>query len=246
MNWKLLALMFAIGLPGVVAVAWLVTPTLLAGRELPAPLDVVVIATAIQSAVLLAIAAAIGAWLAPRVGLHAPLLEAWLTGRSTSTVLQAQWLPGLIGAAFGAGLLHAFVLLAPEPLSALQDRTSMPLLARVLYGGLTEEVLVRWGLMTLLLWLFWRVVQGGVGEPSAAIAWAAIIVSALVFGLAHLPTVSALLGELRGAVPVYVVFANAAFGLVAGFLYWRHGLEAAAIAHVGAHLGAALLSTLRA
>ena len=30
--------------------------------------------------------------------------------------------------------------------------------------------------------------------------------------------------------------ANALFGFVAGFLYWRRGLEAAMIAHMVAHL----------
>lgn len=35
----------------------------------------------------------------------------------------------------------------------------------------------------------------------------------------------------------YVVLGNAAFGLVAGWLYWRYGLEAAVLAHAGAHVG---------
>jgi len=39
-------------------------------------------------------------------------------------------------------------------------------------------------------------------------------------------------------VPVvaFVLVGNTAFGLVAGWLYARHGLEAAVIAHVLAHL----------
>jgi hypothetical protein len=35
---------------------------------------------------------------------------------------------------------------------------------------------------------------------------------------------------------VYVISANSLFGFVAGFLYWRRGLEAAMIAHMFAHV----------
>ena len=63
-----------------------------------------------------------------------------------------------------------------------------------------------------------------------------IVLSALVFGLAHLPVVATAVGPLPASAAAYVTLANAAFGLVAGYLFWRHGLEAAIIAHVAAHL----------
>jgi len=34
----------------------------------------------------------------------------------------------------------------------------------------------------------------------------------------------------------FIVLANSFFGLVAGYLYWRKGLEAAIIAHMSAHI----------
>lgn len=34
----------------------------------------------------------------------------------------------------------------------------------------------------------------------------------------------------------YVIVANSIFGLIAGYLYWQKGLEAAIIAHMSAHL----------
>ena len=42
----------------------------------------------------------------------------------------------------------------------------------------------------------------------------------------------------------YVVLGNSAFGVVAGWLYWRHGLEAAVLAHAGTHLGVVALAAL--
>jgi membrane protease YdiL (CAAX protease family) len=47
---------------------------------------------------------------------------------------------------------------------------------------------------------------------------------------------SYLVGSLTGAVVFFVVGVNAAFGLLFGWLYWRHGLESAMIAHAMTHL----------
>lgn len=152
----------------------------------------------------------------------------------------AQWLPGLAGGAAGAALLLAFARFAPPSLSRLQERFTMPLSARLLYGGLTEEILVRWGLMTVLAWLLGSIVPDG----SVAI-WLSIVLSALVFGALHLPVVSAMLGTLSVRLVLYIVFANAAFGIIAGVLYWRHGLDAAILAHILAHLGAYAMERTR-
>lgn len=37
---------------------------------------------------------------------------------------------------------------SPATLATLDGKFSPPLYARMLYGGITEEVLLRWGLMT--------------------------------------------------------------------------------------------------
>ena len=110
------------------------------------------------------------------------------------------------------------------------------LLVRVLYGGITEELLLRWGVMTLLLWTPWRLFQRGAAKPRPGIVVFAVLASALVFGLGHLPTVLAFGGELSRGVVLYVLGGNALFGIVTGFLFWRYGLEAAMLAHALAHV----------
>jgi hypothetical protein len=35
---------------------------------------------------------------------------------------------------------------------------------------------------------------------------------------------------------IYITAGNAMFGLVAGFLFWHYGFEAAILAHIMAHL----------
>lgn len=233
---KSVLLIWLAGMPGVLAVSFLALPLLLEGHPMPAPPFVVSIASAMQSAVLLALAAWTGVKLAPHVALHAPVLSGAAHGRIDTTALRAQLLPGTVGGMLGVAILVAFVHFAPPALALLQDRFSLPLAVRVLYGGITEEILVRWGLMTLLAWAFWRIFQKGSGEPAAFVLWAAILLSAVAFGALHLPMAAAMLGPAPGALSFYIVVANAAFGIVAGFLFWRHGLEAAMLAHVIAHV----------
>ena len=52
---------------------------------------------------------------------------------------------------------------------------------RVMFGGIAEEVITRWGLMSLLVWLgaLW------LGNQDAGVVWAAIVISGLLFGLGH-------------------------------------------------------------
>jgi len=106
----------------------------------------------------------------------------------------------------------------------------------MLYGGLTEELLCRWGIMSLLLWTAWRLLQFERSLPSASLAWVSIVASAAIFALAHLPAAAALAGGLRREIIIYVVIGNTAFGVLAGYLFWRHGLETAMICHAMSHL----------
>lgn len=236
MNGKLAFLLVVLALPGVFAVSWLALPLLVAGRELPVPLATLQIASALQGAVLATVCAFAGALLAPRVGLRAPHLEALATRGSLSLPTRAQLLLGGAGGVLGGVILVGFDALAPEALAQLRDNGEIPLAARLLYGGITEEVLVRWGGMSVLAWIGWRLLQGGRGEASGLVMGAAVGLSALVFGLAHVPSAVAMAGAASLPLIVYVTFANAAFGGIAGMLFWRCGLEAAMLAHILAHL----------
>jgi hypothetical protein len=111
-------------------------------------------------------------------------------------------------------------------------RIKLGIWGRVLYGGVVEEVLMRWGLMTFLVWLGALLV----GRPSAGVIWAAILVSGVLFGLGHAPSHVA-----AGARPTpmffsAIVFLNLWAGTIFAWLYWHYGLEAAMIGHALFHL----------
>ena len=236
MNTKLCIFVWLAGVPGIISVVWLALPILLQGRTLPMSFGTVQVISAAQSLVLLAIAAAVGSGLAHKVALDAPLLSAITTPKSMVTPVSKLLIPGIVGGLAGGLLLLVASRFTPSALVPLLDKYSFPLVTRVLYGGITEEVLVRWGLMTLIVWVLWRFFQGGIGSPSTLVVVSSIALSAVLFGVGHLPAARAILGVLSTQVTLFVIVGNWIFGLMAGYLYWQYGLEAAIVAHIVAHV----------
>jgi membrane protease YdiL (CAAX protease family) len=136
----------------------------------------------------------------------------------------------------GGLLLFASLRLSPAAIAAVQGQFNPPLYARVLYGGITEEVLLRWGLMTAFTWLAWRFFQGKRGAVRPGLTWLALAVSALLFAVGHLPAAAYFIGALTGPVVFFVIGLNTTFGLLFGWLFWRRGLESAMVAHAMTHL----------
>ena len=229
-------LLWAAGTLGAAAVTIGVLSQLSATMSLPAPLWLIILASVFQSAVILALAVWGGTALAPALGLRAPAFEAAAAARPIMAALRPQILPGLIAGVAAGLLLFLSLRLSPEPVAGLQGPFTPPLYARVLYGGITEEVLLRWGLMTAFTWLAWRFIQGKHGAVRPGLVWLALVASALLFGVGHLPVASYLIGSLTAAVVLFVVGVNTAFGLLFGWLFWRRGLESAMIAHAVTHL----------
>ncbi len=234
-----------------------------ASPELPSP-ELLKLVALIQPTVLMSLSVLIGVWLAPKVGLHAPASEALAERNPFMPALRPQIVPGLVaGLASGVAIVAVWVITKPFlpaefVARALEFNKFIPHAVRVLYGGFTEELLLRWGLMTFLVWILFAIfgkpaarsakdeaavsTDESVREPnpssrpSGIFFIIAIVVSAVVFGLGHLPVASLLAGGLTVPIVIYVITANSIFGIVAGFLYWRRGLEAAMLAHIFAHV----------
>lgn len=246
MKWtertRLIATLVAISLPGIVLVA-LQVPGMVANldAELP-PSAVLVLVTALQTLVLVTALAALGAWLAPKVGLAAPVLSGSASGRSALSVLTSQARVA-VPAGIGIGVLIVAVEVMvfrpwlPDELYLLGTPLTFGyLLAGLLYGGIVEEVLLRWGAMSLFAWLVFR----ALGRQHLSIALLlGNALAAILFGVGHLPAVNALAGELTTPVIVRTLVLNAVPGFVFGLFFQHRGLEAAMLAHMGAHLGMA-------
>jgi hypothetical protein len=241
MSIKRFAVLWLAGMAGIVS---------LLGMNLPIPEDAALqlplwgikLLSLIQPTILLFVAVWIGIALAHKVGLSAPLAEAVASGASVSKAIQPQLLPAIIGGLVGGIALVAIEFFA-KPLLPIDFVTqaeafsgNTPFLTRILYGGITEELLLRWGLMTLFVWSGWRIFAKGQGKPSALYFVMAIVLSAFLFGLGHLPLAFLFGTQITTSVITYVIVGNSIFGLIAGYLYWQKGLEAAIIAHMLVHV----------
>jgi hypothetical protein len=248
MSTKLFAILWVAGMTGVLSLLLIDLSVIMAnlpgagGTELPFHPLLIKLVSTIQPTILLSIAVFIGLQLGPLVGLSAPAAEALAKGDGFVAALKPQVVPGLIaGFVGGVMILSSWLLFRPllPPVfitRAEKLNTSMPSLTRLLYGGITEELLLRWGLLTLLVWVAWRLFQRGRGTPRTIYFVSAIVISSVLFGIGHLPLVVALGVDFTVPIVTFVVFANSLFGLIAGYLYWKKGLEAAIIAHMTAHI----------
>ena len=213
------------------------------GQEPPAITPLIKIASLIQPLVLVAIGVVVGLALAHRIGLSAPVAEAIARRKGIWEPLRPQIIPGIIGGLVAAIaiILTAYIAGPHLPADAGEKISGflalMPLVTRMLYGGIIEELLLRWGFLTFLVWLAWRIFQKSNGVPRPIFFVGAIILSAIVFGIGHLPIAYLLFpGRVDSALTLFVIVANSLFGLIAGFLYWKKGLEAAIVAHMITHL----------
>ena len=245
---KLFVILFFAGWAGVLSVLLIDFSALVRlipaqpGNEIPTITPALKIVSLIQPSLLLAIAVVVGVFLAPRVGLAAPVANAIASRSSIGSALKPQLLPGLIGGIIGGTLILLIAAsfksyLTSTTLERIGQFTNLtPIAMRLLYGGITEELLLRWGFMTFLVWLGWRLLQKRKGRPGTMIFVGAIAVSAFVFGIGHLPVAFAILRELSIALTLFVISANSVFGLIGGYLYWKKGLESSMTAHAVTHI----------
>ena len=247
---------FLAGIPGIIALVlyiYLTTDPTIVPEGLS--LGMLAVLSAITPLLLLAVACGLGAYCAHRVGLRSYLVDRLATGDPVWRRLR-----GELRLAVGLGLIGSTVIvvldlaLAPflsQDLPAVvsaQNPLVVDVLAyapvRFLYGGITEELLLRFGLMSALAFAGWYVTgRRGVG-PSALVMWIAILVSAVLFGVGHLPA----LAQTTTLTPLLIgrtVLLNAIGGVVFGWLYWRHSLEAAMVSHMTFHVPLTLLSLVQ-
>ncbi|MCX6120006.1 MAG: hypothetical protein NTX44_00100 [Ignavibacteriales bacterium] len=178
--------------------------------------------------------AASGAYLTPRIGFRAYLAEISIKKKDFWIVLKRQF---FYGAPIGlAGAIVAYFI-APDFISYL---TMVPFLTR-LFGGVFEEVIMRWGLLTIIVWILWRIFQHGIGIPKKLLIYLCIFLSQILFACGHTPA----LINFGITNPAWSIFTIFIVSLPWGWLFWKHGLESAFIAHACFHAFVALFVAVK-
>jgi hypothetical protein len=205
------------------------------------PLWVLVLLQSAQSFVLMVVAAGLGVLIAHHIGLGAPLLEGLLAGKAVTAQAQAIIAPALIFGVVSASVLLLLEITMFWPRLPQAMRTAFPIPAlwkrflACFYGGIDEELLCRFFLLSLLAWLIGLIWHMPGGKPAPGALWLANILAAVIFGLGHLPATAALV-KLTPLLIVRAILLNGIVGVAVGYLFWQYGLEAAMLAHFSADI----------
>lgn len=238
--WRLFWLLLIAAIAGVGAAVPLILEVFQplitkSSQPLPFPLPIIIALGIAQNLILLSVAIGVGLFAARKLGLGAPLLQAWVYGQQPrQSVRGSLGFGALVGIAVGVVVLVPLLIAAPHlPGLPLVSAGRAALWKRVivgLYGGIDEEILARLFLLSLFAWLGTRVFQKNKPGLSARVFWMANIIAAILFGLGHLPSAS-LVMHITPAVVAIALILNGIPALSFGYLYWRRGLESAMIAH---------------
>lgn len=191
----------------------------------------------INPAIMLAFATVIGTLLYDKVKFSVPVMERLLNKPDSPHFnlpdIAKQGV--ILGVLAGALIVITGKLFQPYLPQALTDATNdmnLSIATKLLYGGITEELLTRFGFMSFVVWLLFKVFR----QLNAAVYWTGILISAMLFALGHLPIVFQAVAQPTLSVYAYIILGNSIGGFIFGYAYWKKGLECACIAHAFAHI----------
>lgn len=246
-----------LGSPGIVAlVGYIYFTTPPAAVPSGLTLSLLAVSSGVNSLLFLAVACLLGAYAAPRVGLQSYVIDRTRTDDGIWQRLRDE-----VGLAVGLGILGGVLIIVldailmpfvdqdlPQSVIGATQPTMLDVLAyapvRFLYGGITEELMLRFGLMSVLVFIGWRITGRRADRPRPAVVWAAIVIAAVLFGLGHLPALAQSV-SLTPVLIVRTVLLNAVAGVLFGWLYWQRSLETAMVAHASFHVPLLVLSLVQ-
>jgi membrane protease YdiL (CAAX protease family) len=241
---KLFVVIFLLGIPGILSLLLMPIPSQIPPEVLEQVSENTLrLLMLINPTLLLLLGTLSGVFLHEKTKLGHPLIEKILKNspkHNLSSIILYGILAGIL-----AGILLSISYLIFKPYFSeqmIQQSESYPMhpLIRFLYGGITEEIITRYGLMTFFVWVISKINK----SFSPPVYWTGIVLAAIVFGAMHLPIALQLSGELTNSLIAYVLIGNSVGGIIFGWLYWKKGLEAAFIGHIFAHVSLLLLALI--
>ncbi len=188
--------------------------------------------TTLQSLLYAIFATVIGYFLADRVSLVKPFkLEKSILMKTVPIIV-------VLGIVF-TGDYFVFGNLIPEVAADYEKGISISyFISSLTYGGIVEEVLLRWFFMTFIAWVLVMIFAKKVDKASIPV-WIFVIanvVAALVFAAGHLPATQMFFGTITPLILFRCFLLNGGFAIVFGRFYRKYGIQYAMLAHFGLHL----------
>lgn len=241
-NWKLYLVLFSITFVSIIAVLpyafTLAAETL---KQVSVPLPIIVIVSIIQSSILFAIILFFWLLLSKKLGLSPIILEEYIITRklplNIKSLLKTSIIFGII-AGISIIILDYIFTISGSDISLWSWQMPpfrMGILAS-LYGGISEEILLRLFFMSFLIWLLSLLKKSNENIlNNNYIMWSSIIISSVLFGLWHLP-ITWSVTTITFLVVLRAIVLNGVWGIIFGRLYWKKGFESAVISHFSADI----------
>lgn len=237
-NWKIFFILLSLSLISVICVF----PYILSVqgellKKIGQPIELIFFAQLIQCLILFSIAIFFGLFFTKKINFRLPLLEAITEKRSCKEILKNILIKSVLIGAVTAIIIYILDIIFTFLGAAISTHQSyapiwQKLLASV-YGGITEEILLRLFLMTFFIWIGTKLFKQV--QPTKIGIIISIFLAAVIFGLGHLP-ITASLVELNLIIIGRAIILNGVGGIIFGWLFWKKGLESAMIAHFTADI----------
>jgi hypothetical protein len=244
-NWRLffiLWFMVVIGVLGVIPYTLTLQTEQIAKVKLPISLEQLILIQVLANTILLGIVTGLGLLLAHKIGLGLPFLDAITRKQHIHTSFRPVLFISII-----IGVLSGIIIVALDVWVFDLDKTGVIIPEHIkppawqgflasFYGGIIEEISLRLFLFSLLAWLASFIIKSERIKPKGRVLWTVNVITAVIFGLGHLPITIALGLPLDAFIVSRAIVLNGIGGLAFGWLYWTYGLESAMVAHFSADI----------
>lgn len=237
-NFKLIGLLTLLGVCGVIAIfpyQTTVSANLLTNELGDISLLWMILINVLSMGITLFILIFIAERMLARTGLDVPILKA-IVQRGKIPPISFKWVIYGVVVSFIGVLIILFldVYVFKTTIDVIPPRWQG--LLAILYGGFTEELLVRFFGMTFIVWLLAKLTKKSRENIPAAYFYIGMIGASILFGLGHLPATAQIVGEITVLIVIRGILLNGLLGIWFGYLYWKKGLEYAMIAHMSADI----------
>ena len=239
-NWRVVIILLILSIVGIIAVLpYTLTLQSEIIKSMKIPLEAVIISSIIQNAILFFILILIGHIVARKINLGTPILEKFTKGKKVIKDIK-----NILPISIGLGGLSGAIIIALDLIFAnltpkISTTTVLPGAVygffASFYGAINEEIMLRLFLMSIVIFLIRFITKNKEKEIKPIVAWIAIIFTALIFGLGHLPITSSITA-ISPFIVARALVLNGVAGIVFGWLYWKKGLESAMISHFSADI----------
>ncbi|MFA5185452.1 MAG: CPBP family intramembrane glutamic endopeptidase [Patescibacteria group bacterium] len=232
-DWKMFFILLGLSLVSIVCVfPYVLTVQGDIISKIGIPIEIIFAAQFLQSAILFSVAIFFGLILTKKIDFRLPLLESISEKGKPMEILK-----NILGKSVIFGIIVAVSIYVVDAVftwlgaSVSTHQNYAPVWQKLLaavYGGATEEILMRLFLMSLFIWIGMKLFRRS--RPTHSGIVISIVLAAVIFGLGHLP-ITASLTRIDSLVVIRAVVLNGIGGVVFGWLFWKKGLESAMIAH---------------